>query len=94
MIKSTGITRKIDDLGRIVLPKELRENFMLEENAVLEIFTDKNKIVLQKYSPGCLVTGNTEDLIEYNGLKISRHVVRELSELLALPMCENVEKPS
>ena len=85
MVKATGITRKIDDLGRVVLPKELRETFMLEENTVLEIFTDEDKIILQKYSPGCLVTGSMEDLIEYRGLKLSQQVVRELANLLTPP---------
>ena len=81
MVKATGITRKVDDLGRVVLPKELRETFNIEENTMLEIFTDENRIILQKYSPGCMVTGSMEDLVEYRGLKLCRQVVREFAEM-------------
>ena len=50
-MKSIGIVRKVDELGRIVLPKELRKVFSIEQGAPLEIFTDGEKIVLQKYQP-------------------------------------------
>lgn len=50
-MKSTGIVRKTDSLGRIVLPKELRSTLGLEDNAPLEIFTDEDSIILKKYRP-------------------------------------------
>jgi len=58
-MKSVGVTRKIDELGRIVLPKELRRNFDIKEKDPLEIFVDGDKIVLKKYQPyqACMVTG-------------------------------------
>jgi len=50
-LKSTGITRRIDDLGRIVIPKEIRKNLKIKENEVLEIFINNDEIILKKFSP-------------------------------------------
>jgi AbrB family looped-hinge helix DNA binding protein len=52
-MKATGIVRRIDGLGRIVLPKEIRKSFGMAENDPVEIFTDKHTIVLRKYNPSC-----------------------------------------
>lgn len=49
-MKSTGITRRIDDLGRIVIPKEIRKNLKIKENEILEIFIDNEEIILKKFS--------------------------------------------
>lgn len=58
-MKATGIVRKIDELGRIVIPKEIRKSFDIKEGEPLEIFTtDDNQIVLKKYNPGCQECGN------------------------------------
>ncbi|PEA89589.1 AbrB/MazE/SpoVT family DNA-binding domain-containing protein [Bacillus thuringiensis] len=58
-MKSTGITRKVDELGRVVIPKELRDTFGIREKAPLEIFVEGEKIFLQKYEAGgtCAITG-------------------------------------
>ena len=53
-MKSTGIVRKVDELGRIVLPIELRRTLNINEKDSLEIFVDNDKIVLQKYEPACI----------------------------------------
>ena len=50
-MKSTGIVRKVDDLGRVVLPKELRRTLGIEEKDALEIYIDNDKIILKKYQP-------------------------------------------
>lgn len=50
-MKSTGIVRKVDELGRVVLPKELRRTLGIEEKDALEIYTDNDKIILKKYQP-------------------------------------------
>ncbi|MGG2113983.1 AbrB/MazE/SpoVT family DNA-binding domain-containing protein [Lysinibacillus pakistanensis] len=50
-MKSTGIVRKVDDLGRVVIPKELRRTLGIEEKDALEIYTDNDKIILKKYQP-------------------------------------------
>lgn len=59
-MKATGIVRRIDDLGRIVIPKELRRTLGIAEGEPLEIFVDGEKIILRKYTPGCCLCGNTE----------------------------------
>lgn len=62
-MKSTGIVRKVDELGRIVIPIELRRVLDIQEKEAIEIFVDENKIILQKYKSAqeCLVTGNVDD---------------------------------
>lgn len=62
-MKSTGIVRKTDRLGRIVIPKELRKTLDINIDDPLEIFTNENKIILQKYvrNTTCMVTGEQVD---------------------------------
>ncbi|MFD1953765.1 AbrB/MazE/SpoVT family DNA-binding domain-containing protein [Paenibacillus thailandensis] len=60
MMKSTGIVRKVDSLGRVVVPKELRHSLGIEENDPLEIFVNGDQIMLRKYSPGCFICGSVE----------------------------------
>ena len=81
-VKSTGIVRKLDELGRITLPIELRRNLNVEERDQLEIFTEKDRIILKKYEPADIFTGDTKDLVEYKGKMVSRKTIRELMELL------------
>ena len=69
-MKSTGIVRKIDDLGRIVLPIELRRTFDLNERDFVEIFTDSDMIILKKFQRTCVFCGSPEDIIEYKGKSI------------------------
>lgn len=78
MLKSTGIVRKVDDLGRVVIPMELRRTLGIGEKGPLEIFTDGERIVLQKYAPGCIITGSQDDLISYEGKLFSRDAIRAL----------------
>ena len=66
MIKSTGIVRKVDELGRIVIPMELRNKLGIEDRDPLEIFVDGSSIILKKYNPNCLFCGGDNDLKEYN----------------------------
>lgn len=62
-MKSTGVVRKVDELGRIVLPRELRNTLDIEAKTPIEIFVDGEKIVLQKYQPDgiCMVTGEVSE---------------------------------
>ncbi|MFJ8102829.1 AbrB/MazE/SpoVT family DNA-binding domain-containing protein [Lysinibacillus sp. NPDC096212] len=62
-MKSTGIVRKVDDLGRVVVPKELRRALGIDEGDPVEIFTDGDKVILKKYKPNmaCAVTGEVSD---------------------------------
>ena len=70
-MKETGIVRKLDELGRITLPIELRRTLHLAERDSLEISTKDDKIILQKYESVDIFTGEKEDLIEYHGKKVS-----------------------
>ena len=66
MIKSTGIIRKIDSLGRIVLPMELRNKLGVMEKDPIEILVDGSSITLKKYNPNCIFCGNSKDLFQFN----------------------------
>ena len=61
-MKSTGMTRKVDELGRVVIPIELRRTLQIEEKDPLEIYVDGEKIILKKYEPGCIFCGNADKL--------------------------------
>lgn len=82
MMKSTGIVRKVDELGRVVIPIELRRTLGIGEKDALEIFVDGDKIVLKKYEPTCIFTGNAENLVFYRGKMVSEQSIRELIQLL------------
>lgn len=87
-MKSTGIVRRVDELGRIVLPKELRKVLDIEYQDSLEIFTEDQTIILRKYEPADIFTGETEDLIEYEGKKVSKRSIRKMAELAGLKVEE------
>ncbi len=70
MMKSTGMTRCVDELGRIVLPKSMRQTLDIAERDQMEIFVDGDRIILQKYQPACIFCENTEDIVFYNGKRI------------------------
>jgi looped-hinge helix DNA binding domain, AbrB family len=77
-MKSTGIVRRIDDLGRIVLPKELRNVLNIAEKDPVEIYVDGNLIILQKYSPSCIFCGSSEDMKAYKGKNVCQKCADEL----------------
>ena len=80
-MKATGIVRKIDDLGRIVIPIELRETMNIDIKDPLEIYVDGEKsIILKKYQPGCIFCGETEDIFEYEGNHICTKCLEELKD--------------
>ncbi|SEU32546.1 AbrB/MazE/SpoVT family DNA-binding domain-containing protein [Paenibacillus sp. NFR01] len=81
-MKSTGIVRRIDELGRVVLPKELRRTLNIDNLDPLEIFVNGEMIVLRKYTPGCVLCGNTEDLKQLSGKLICRPCATEAVKLL------------
>ncbi|WP_438435440.1 AbrB/MazE/SpoVT family DNA-binding domain-containing protein [Gorillibacterium sp. sgz500922] len=61
-MKATGIVRRVDELGRVVIPMELRRTLGIGEKDPLEIFVDGERIVLRKYAPGCIFCGSSEQL--------------------------------
>ncbi len=77
----SGIVRKIDDLGRIVIPKELRKKLGLEQKDSLEIFIDGNSIMLRKYEKGCIFCNNSKDLQVYKDKLICKKCLDTISEL-------------
>ena len=83
-MKSTGIVRRLDELGRITLPIELRRTLDVGERDPLEIFVDEGKIVLQKYEPADIFTGSKDNLVEYHNKKISKDSIIELAKLAGI----------
>jgi len=77
-LKSTGIVRRVDRLGRLVLPMELRTTLDIQENDSLEIFVEDSTIILKKYCPACIFCSHTEDILVYNGKNICKRCVAEL----------------
>ncbi len=76
-MKSTGIVRKIDDLGRMVIPKELRNTMGIKRKDPMEIFVEGDKIILKKYEPGCIFCGNVENVVDYKGKEICETCIDE-----------------
>ena len=79
-MKSTGIIRKVDELGRIVLPIELRRTLDIAERDELEIFMENDRIVLQKFEPACLFCGSAQGLITFRGKNVCQNCVNKMSE--------------
>ena len=76
-MKSTGIVRKLDQLGRIVIPKELRTTFDINEADPIEIFVDGTDIVLRKFQQSCIFCGEVEDLVEAAPKAVKEGVSKE-----------------
>lgn len=79
-MKSTGIVRKIDALGRIVLPIELRKHMGIATGDDIEIFVEGSTIVLEKYAPTCLFCGSKEGLTEFSGKNVCRTCREQLAK--------------
>lgn len=91
-MKNTGIVRKLDELGRITLPIELRRNLGIDDRDPLEIYVQDDQIILQKYEPSDIFTGEKEDLINYRGKRVSKATIAELAKLAGLIESEDDEK--
>ena len=81
-MKSTGIVRKVDELGRIVLPIELRRTLGIEEKDRIEIFVDGESIILRKYQPACIFCDNAKDISNYKVKNICPDCIRAMNEKL------------
>ena len=79
-MKSTGIVRKIDDLGRVVLPIELRRTLDIDVKDSLEIYVDGDNIVLHKYMPACIFCGSVDSIVEFKGKNICPDCIKKLGE--------------
>ncbi|MBR2466415.1 MAG: AbrB/MazE/SpoVT family DNA-binding domain-containing protein [Clostridia bacterium] len=69
-MKSTGIVRNVDELGRIVIPKEMRKRMDIANSDPVEIYVDGDKIILTKYQPSCIFCGATDGVTDFRGKKI------------------------
>jgi len=78
IIKSLGTTRTIDNLGRVVLPAELRKTLGLKEKDTMEIYTEGEFIMLKKFEAGCTFCGEVRDIINYKGKNICKKCRKEL----------------
>ena len=80
-MKATGIVRKVDELGRIVLPIELRRTLDIEIKDPIEIFVDENYIILKKYEPACIFCGNAKNVRTIAGKNVCDNCIEELKQL-------------
>lgn len=81
MLKSTGVVRKLDQLGRIVLPKELGTVLNLKEKDALEIYVDGEQIILKKYEPACVFCGDAREVVNYRGKNICKKCLEEMKSI-------------
>lgn len=79
-MKSTGVVRKVDELGRIVLPIELRRVFNIAEKDALEIFVDESTIILKKYEPGCIFCGDARNVKTFMSKNVCSNCVKLLKD--------------
>ncbi len=79
-MKSTGVVRKVDELGRIVLPIEIRKTLDIKQKDAIEIFMDEDKIVLQKYQPACVFCNQVDDIVYFNGKRVCSACIEKMKE--------------
>ncbi len=80
-MKATGIVRKVDELGRIVLPIELRRTLNIDIRDPLEIYVDGESIMLKKYQPACIFCGSSDDIRQVHGKNVCAKCISELQKL-------------
>ena len=78
-MKSTGVIRRVDELGRIVIPIELRRNLDIGEKDALEIYVETNHIILKKYEQSCIFCGNSNDINNFKNKNICKSCLSELN---------------
>lgn len=81
-MKSTGIVRKVDELGRVVIPIELRRTLDIAEKDALEIYVDSDRIILRKYEPACscIFCGNADEVTNFRGKNICKECLTTVSK--------------
>ncbi len=77
-MKSTGVVRKVDELGRIVIPVELRRTLDIDVKDALEIYVDGEQVILKKYEPACIFCGDARDVVNYKSKNICQKCLNEL----------------
>ncbi|KEH91653.1 AbrB family transcriptional regulator (plasmid) [Clostridium botulinum C/D str. BKT12695] len=80
-MKNTGVVRKVDSLGRVVLPKELRRTLdIVEDETSMEIFVKGEDVILRKHQPACVFCGEASEVIQHKGKNICKSCLKELKE--------------
>jgi len=80
-LKSTGIVRRVDELGRIVLPIEMRRTLNIEEKDSLEIYVEGDNVILRKYQPTCIFCESTKSLVSLRGKNVCPECIEKLNNL-------------
>lgn len=80
-MKATGMTRQVDELGRFVLPIEIRRAIGINVKDSLEIFTEEDRVILRKYEPACIFCNSADDIVYYEGKRICRECLGKLKKL-------------
>lgn len=80
-MKSTGIIRRVDELGRVVIPIEIRNQFNIIEKDPIEIYVEGSSIVLKKFEPNCIFCGNTQNLVSFNDKLICNKCTKKIGAL-------------
>lgn len=79
-MKSTGIVRKVDELGRVVIPIELRRTLNIDQKDALEIYVDNERIILRKYEPACVFCGNADEISNFGGKNVCKECMIKMGE--------------
>lgn len=77
-MKSTGIVRKVDELGRVVLPMELRKNLGIDVRDSLEIYVDGHSVILKKYLPACIFCGEANNIAAFKGKNVCENCLKSI----------------
>lgn len=80
-MRATGITRRLDKLGRITLPMELRRSMEIGDSDLLEVFVEGNNIVMQKVERGCMLCGQVKDTVAFKAKRVCRNCLKDLHAL-------------
>lgn len=81
-MKATGMVRPVDNLGRVVIPREIRKQFDIKNGAdSFEIFVDDDKIILRKYQPSCIFCNEVENTLNYGGHVVCRDCIAKLEQM-------------
>ena len=79
-MKATGIIRRVDELGRVVIPIEIRNQFNKIKKDPIEIYVDDSSIILKKYEPNCIFCGSSKKLIDYQGKLICEKCAEKIGK--------------
>lgn len=88
-MKATGIIRRVDELGRVVIPIEIRNKFNIVEKDPIEIYVDGSSIILKKYEPNCIFCGNTKNLLNYKDKLVCSKCSEKIANLKEKSDTEN-----